>query len=54
VLQPNKEGTVEILLDATRFLGPKTRSHYLTIWNGKTTETWVLIITADSQDPPQP
>jgi hypothetical protein len=51
VLKPNEEGKVVILLDTARFVGPKTRVHILTVDNGKTTQTWNLAVTADSQDP---
>jgi hypothetical protein len=52
VLKPNEEGKVVILLDTARFVGIKTRVHFLRVDNGKTTLTWILTVTADSRDPP--
>jgi hypothetical protein len=53
VIQPYEEGKVEIVLDTRLFRGPKRRTLYLKMDNGKTMEAR-FTVTADSQEGPQP
>lgn len=49
VLQPKEEGNLEIALDASRFIGSKTRAHWLTMRRGDRTEEFTFRITAFSE-----
>jgi hypothetical protein len=51
VLQPGEVGAIEIFLDASRFVGPKARAHYLTLDDGKPFEVR-LTVKAVSEDVP--
>jgi hypothetical protein len=49
VLLPGEVGEVEVILDTSRFVGPKTQTLFLTLDNGTVAEAR-LTITADSQE----
>jgi hypothetical protein len=53
VLQPTEVGQIEVILDTSRFSGPKTLSVWLTVDNGKIRE-YVFVVTANAQDEPIP
>jgi hypothetical protein len=42
---------VEIILDAAKFIGPKTRVHFLTLGTEETIIEVKFTVTADSQEP---
>jgi hypothetical protein len=50
VLEPGEVGAIEIHLDASRFVGAKTRLLYLTLDNGKPFEV-ILTVKAVAEVP---
>jgi len=53
-LNPNNEGTVEIALDTSRFLGNKTMSLLLAVKSAEAIEEFRFTISANSQDEQKP
>lgn len=51
MLQPNEEGKFEIAVNPTRWVGTKQWTLFVTIENGKLTETrfWIQAISVDDQ-----